>query len=74
MKRPSIGLKTKNFISVGHGYEQFGFYYEYGKNNLDSAAFYYLQFFQTSEKTDYKKGTTDAARHLSNLLKKQGKN
>jgi len=68
-----IGLKTKNFISVGHGYEQFGFYYEYGKNNLDSAAFYYLQFFQTSEKIDYKKGTTDAARHLSNLLKKQGK-
>ena len=72
-KAVKIGLKTKNYIAVGHGYEQYGFFYEYGKNNLDSAAVYYLQFYQTSEKIDYKKGTAEASKYLSNLLIKQGK-
>jgi len=72
-KAIEIGTKTKNYISVGQGFEQYGFYYEYGKNNLDSAAAYYLKFYEISEKIDFKKGATDASRHLSNLLIKQGK-
>ena len=67
------GEKTKSYVAVGHAYELVGLHHEYGNNNLDSAAIYYKRFVDVSEKIDYKKGSTDASRHLSNLLIKQGK-
>ncbi len=67
------GTKTKSYVAVGHAYELVGLHHEYGNNNLDSAAIYYKRFVDVSEKIDYKKGSTDASRHLSNLLIKQGK-
>ena len=67
------GGKTKSYVAVGHAYELVGLHHEYGNNNLDSAAIYYKRFVDVSEKIDYKKGSTDASRHLSNLLIKQGK-